>query len=1377
MIHGRALTYQPRNPERAARRWLWIIVGVVSGWMAWQPVEAQVSARFSYAQSAVGGSGLNAPAGVAVDLRGNLYIADTNNNRVLRVPPTDRSCATAGDCTSYGSGLSDPYAAALDSSGNVYIADYLNNRVLKVPPSDPSCATPSDCTTVGIGLSGPISLAIDSSGNIYISDHLNDRVLEAPASDPACSTPTDCVTVGSGLGRPSGVAVDASGNVYIADGSNNRVLKVPPSDPSCATPGDCTTVGSGLNAPFGVAVDANGNVFIGDATRVLKVPPSDPTCATAGDCTTVGDSFSFPLGLAAGPNGNVYIADYVDNRVLREQTQGVDFGPVAVKGSSPPQFLTYTLLAPGSLGTPSVLTQGVAGLDFADSGTGSCTTNGSGHAYAAGDICTVSVTMTPAFVGPRHGAAVLDGPSGKLVAGGYVFGLGRAPQVGFAAPIQTTLGSGLNNPGLNQPIAMAVDGAGNVYIADSSGNRVLKVPPTDPACSVPADCTTVGSGLHAPGGVAVDGEGNVLIADGGNGRILKVPPTDLTCATPADCTTVGSGLTSPFGVAVDGSGDVYISDKYTNLVSEVPPFDPACSVAGYCTTWGGSFHFPAGIAVDAGGNLYVADLLNYRVLRIPRWDPTCAASGSCTVVAGSVVTTPRGVAVDGAGNVYIAHDEAVTRVAAADLTCAVAADCTSVGSGLYSPSGVAVDPLGNVYIADTANNRVLKEDYGSVPSLSFAATGVGAVSADSPQSVTVLNIGNVALLFPALAAGNNPSISAGFALAGTSTCPVAGTSSPATLAVGASCVLAVDFQPVSAGSAAGSLVLTDNALNAAAPAYVTQTIALSGTGQLVSQTITFAPPASPVGYGVAPMALSATSTSGLPVSFSIVSGPATLSGAQLTVLGSGTIVVAAAQSGNAQYSAAAQVTQTLVVTPAATTTTLAASAVSLGLGQPLTLTAQVGSGAGTPTGSVQFYDGAQLLGAASLSAGAAGLSTSALSVGTHMLTVTYGGAANFATSTNSVAVNVVAIVPPTSSTTLAASASDLSPGQSLSLTAHVASPSGTPTGSVQFYDGTTLLATAPLSAGTASYSTAALPIGTDTLTATYVGNTTWSGSQSPALPVVVAAAVAAPSSTTLGVSASELTPGENLTLTAQVRSAGGTPSGSVNFYDGAALLGTAPLAAETASYATSGLALGTHAITASYVGDASFGPSSSSPAAVDVVGLGFTLSTEGATTQSVIEGGAASYTLQVAPTNQIYPGVVTLTATNLPPGAVATFSPVSVAADGGVRTVTLRVQTGAVARLAAAAPVDALASVGVMLLLPGARRRARESCRRARSRWKSGLVLLAVLAGFAALAGCGAPNGFPASQPAAGQPQQYAVTVTATSGSIQHSVIVNLTVQ
>jgi RHS repeat-associated protein len=198
---------------------------------------------------------------------------------------------------------------------------------------------------------------------------------------------------------------------------------------------------------------------------------------------------------------------------------------------------------------------------------------------------------------------------------------------------------------------------------------------------------------------------------------------------------------------------------------------------------------------------------------------------------------------------------------------------------------------------------------------------------------------------------------------------------------------------------AGAVVL--RASQAAAGSYASGTLNATFTVASEAQTITFAAPASPVNYGAAPITLSASSTSGLTVVFSVLSGPASISGSTLTITGAGTVVVAADQSGNTNYAIATEVTRSITVNKGVPAAGLTASPNPVLVQNTVTLTATIGYSAGTPTGSVVFSDSGTTIGTATLSAGIATLSVSTLTVGSHSITAVYGGDGNFNAASSS----------------------------------------------------------------------------------------------------------------------------------------------------------------------------------------------------------------------------------------------------------------------------------------------------------------------------------------------------------------------------------------
>jgi glucose/arabinose dehydrogenase len=266
-------------------------------------------------------------------------------------------------------------------------------------------------------------------------------------------------------------------------------------------------------------------------------------------------------------------------------------------------------------------------------------------------------------------------------------------------------------------------------------------------------------------------------------------------------------------------------------------------------------------------------------------------------------------------------------------------------------------------------------------------------------------------------------------------------------------------------------------------------------------------------------------------------------------------------------------------------------------GQPVTFMALVSSGGGLPTGTITFRAGATVLGTAPLTGSIAFFATAALSGGSHPITATYNGDATFAPSTSAVVTQTVLVTQAATTTALTSSANPAAVGQVVTLTATVSvvpPGSGLPTGTVTFRAGTTVLGTAPLSAaGQATVTTAALGVGSHSLTAVYSGDTAFTPSTSAALTQVVNPAA---TTTTLTSSANPATAGQALTLTARVTPmapGAGTPAGTMTFRDGAAVLGSATLVNGVATFTTSALAVGNHSLTATYGGDANFSGSTS----------------------------------------------------------------------------------------------------------------------------------------------------------------------------------------
>jgi alpha-tubulin suppressor-like RCC1 family protein len=298
------------------------------------------------------------------------------------------------------------------------------------------------------------------------------------------------------------------------------------------------------------------------------------------------------------------------------------------------------------------------------------------------------------------------------------------------------------------------------------------------------------------------------------------------------------------------------------------------------------------------------------------------------------------------------------------------------------------------------------------------------------------------------------------------------------------------------------------------------------------------------------------------------SGEATLSTSALTV---GSHSVTAVYAGTTDFETSTSSALSQVVNQGSTTTTLASSSNPSASGQSVTLTATVaavGPAGGTPSGTVQFFDGATLLGTATLNSGEATLSTSGLTVGSHSVTAVYSGSGSFAASTSSDLTQTVNLIPTT--TVLTSSPSGTAKlGEGVTLSATVSSSSGTPGGSVSFFDGSTSLGTGTLNgSGVATLSVSSLALGAHSLTATYAASGNYDASTSAGLSLAINKS---DSTTTVSSSPNPSAFGQSVTITASVLGGANTPTGMVSFLDGTTEIGSGVLSAS--SWAT-GIASG-----------------------------------------------------------------------------------------------------------------------------------------------------------------------------------------------------------
>lgn len=619
--------------------------------------------------------------------------------------------------------LNQPKGIAVDRHGNLYIADTDHHRVRKVTPAGVISTIAGDGRP-GMGGDGgpaaearlhlPFDVAVDAAGNIYIADYGNHRVRRVDAAGRIATVAGTGRKGTNGdygpaaeaqLSSPRALAVDAAGNLYIAEFEGHRVRKVNTSGiiTTAAGRGVAGFAGDGGPAknaqlwhPAGLAVDASGALFIADSEnrRIRRVDPGGVITTWLGGSDPI--VLSTPTGLAVDVDGTLWIAQL--GHLLYAYSPGGRIDAVNVQD----------------------------GQD-AD-GIASVALDGQGHVYF--------------LYGGRVRRAVAATGAIETVAGdGYAIALGdHGPAVDAL---------------LKAPRGVAVDSAGNLYIADAATHRIRKVSPggtitTLAGTGAPGHTGDGGPAalaqLRGPQAVAVDPGGGILLADTGNHRIRRVGAGGTIRTVAGSGGTSGRGaegvpalsmpLHSPAAAVADGRGNLYVADTVADRVLLVDSAGMAFTAAGNgsagdCCDGGyaplAQLRAPSALDADAAGNLYIADTLNHRVRMVD-------AAGLISTVAGTGepgysgdggpgvearLFEPRGLAVDGDGNLYIADtgNHAVRLLTAGGIIHTIAGTGFPGSDGdlgpaaeaaLNTPWSVALDGQGNLYVADSGNRRVRK---------------------------------------------------------------------------------------------------------------------------------------------------------------------------------------------------------------------------------------------------------------------------------------------------------------------------------------------------------------------------------------------------------------------------------------------------------------------------------------------------------------------------------------------------------------------------------------------------------------------------------------------------------------------------------------------
>jgi trimeric autotransporter adhesin len=680
---------------------------------------------------------LNSPASVIKDAAGNIYIADGSHHRIRKVNPEGIITTVAGNGTQGFSGdggaataasLNFPNSIAINSSGELYISDSNNNRIRKVSTEGIITTIAGNGTADFGGDGGQATAAslnrcgdiiLDGAGNLIISDRGNHRIRKISTTgiiNTIAGTGVSGFIGNNGdallaqLNSPSGLALDAEGNLYISDTWNHRIRKINTNGIISSIAGlgfDSGLTGNGGLAtsasvpnPGGLTINSIGEIYLTDSNRRVRKISTDGIISIA-----AGGNSEFPLG-DGGPAtsaalyspsdvivdeagnlliamGNNIVADGAYNRIRIVNTSTGIINTMAgganrFSGDGGPATLSM-------LNSPNEITTDEAGnIYFADRN------NHRVRKIAAdGTISTIAGTgffefpAVTLYNGDNQPAtsANLFYPTGVAFHAGNLFiadqNNHRIRKIDASGNITTVAGNGTAGFGgdggaaieanLNFPHGVAVDAAGNLFITDMNNHRVRKVT-TDGIITTIAGNGVAGQGEEGlavnssfsyPKGITIDDLGRIYIADAGNNRIRRISTNGFIGSV------ASSGLWGPYSVAVNSAGVLHISDTGNHRIKRLESDGTLTTIAGSSDGFinsgfkgdGGSatdafLNKPYGIAIDGSGNIYIADSFNNRIRKLALPQPTITLSTSPAICPGATTIQIPYTATTNSPNLY-----------------------------------------------------------------------------------------------------------------------------------------------------------------------------------------------------------------------------------------------------------------------------------------------------------------------------------------------------------------------------------------------------------------------------------------------------------------------------------------------------------------------------------------------------------------------------------------------------------------------------------------------------------------------------------------------------------------------------------------------------
>src|SRR5881227_1220356 len=703
----------------------------------------------TFAGNAYGGNGTGSqaifayPYATAVD--GNVYVADTYNYTVRKITPAGVVTTLAGlageDGSTDGTGsyarFSYMFGIAVDGAGNVYVTD-LSNTIRKITPAGvvttlagtPGVHGSADGAGSAAQFWQPCGIAVDSAGIVYVADQANSTIRKITPAGVVTTIAGAAGMFGSADGSgsaarfnaPDGIAVDSSGNLYVADTLNSTIRKITATGVVTTLAGTAGAIGSAdgtgsaarFNYPDALTV-AGTTLYVAEAynSTIRKVTSTGVVTTFAGTAGVFGNingtgsaaRFNSPYGVAATTTGIIYVADSGNHEIRKI--------------------------------TPAKAVTTFAGSATTDGG-GIGSSDGTGRIARFNYPNGVAVSGTTVYVGDTYNHTIRKITSNGLVTtfAGTAGVPGSADGIGNAAQFY-------------RPFGVAADKAGNVYVADASNSTIRKIASAGVVTTLAGTAgvigSTDGSGSAAqffyPFAVAVDGAGNVYVADTNNYTVRKITPAGVVTTLAGlagnhdytDGTGSNARFGNLFGIAADSVGNVYVADNTYSTIRKITPAGVVTTLAGAPGISGSAdgtgsaarFSSPRGIAIDSAKNLYVTDQNNQTIRKITPAGVVTTLGGvadSYGIADGTGPSArfmnPAGIAVASSGTLYVAdsYNHEIRNGVLADLkiTCTDGKIWVADGSSdtyTITVTNTGLENLNGAVVTDTFPAQVQNVTY------------------------------------------------------------------------------------------------------------------------------------------------------------------------------------------------------------------------------------------------------------------------------------------------------------------------------------------------------------------------------------------------------------------------------------------------------------------------------------------------------------------------------------------------------------------------------------------------------------------------------------------------------------------------------------------